>query len=123
MGDFMQKNSTDPLRVCGEGKVFLTRVCCWSILFMKSGATGRRFPTHSYKEVTVCLRDWRLLLVIFNDLNDQSEKRNDKGTKLKQLGPCNHAAHPLFFRIGGKEDYPREGELPTVTGSTGARIS
>ena len=80
-------------------------------------------PLCSYDEVTAGLRDGRLLLVIFNELNDQSEKRNDNGTKLKQLGPCNHAAHPLFFRIGGKEDYPREGEPPTVTGSTGARIS
>ena len=80
-------------------------------------------PLCSYDEVTAGLRDGRLLLLISDDLNDQSEKRNDKGTKLKQLGPCNHAAHPLFLRIGGKEDYPREGEPPTVPGSTGARIS
>ena len=49
----------------------------------------------SYEEVTAGLRDGRLLLFISDDLEDQSEKRNDKGTKLKQLGPCNHAAHPL----------------------------
>ena len=66
-------------------------------------------PLCSYEEVTVRLGDWRLLLLaIFNDLNDQSEKRNDEGTKLKQLGPCNHAAHPLSMWIGGKEDYPRK---------------
>jgi len=49
----------------------------------------------SYEEVTAGLRDGRLLLFITNDLNDQCEKRDDEGTKLKQLRPCNHAAHPL----------------------------
>ena len=95
----------------------------WDILSIESGATGRRFAPVRYKEVTASLRDGRLLLFICKDLNDQSEKRNDEGTKLKQLGPCNHAAHPLFFRIGGKEDYPRGGEPPTVTGSTIHRIA
>ena len=80
----------------------------WDILSIESGATGRRFAPVRYKEVTASLRDGRLLLFICKDLNDQSEKRNDEGTKLKQLGPCNHIAHPLFFRIGGKEDYPRK---------------
>ena len=78
----------------------------------------------SYKEVTVAVEGWRLLLFISDDLEDQSEKRNDEGTKLKQLGPCNHIAHPLSLRIGGKEDHPREtGEPPTVTGSTDANIA
>ena len=81
-------------------------------------------PTIIYKEVTAGVESWRLLLFISNDLKDQSEKRNDEGTKLKQLGPCNHAAHPLSVGIGGKEDHPREpGEPPTVTGSTNGKIA
>ena len=78
----------------------------------------------SYREVTASLRDGRLLLFISNDLNDQSEKRDDEGTKLKQLGPCNHFAHPLFLRIGGKRRSPpkKRGKPPTVTGSTTASI-
>ena len=96
----------------------------WDILSIESGATGRRFPQSCYKEVTAGLRDGRLLLFIIHDLNDQCDKSDDEGTKLKQLGPCNHIAHPLFLGIGGKEDYPRRtGEPPTVTGSTADRIS
>ena len=96
----------------------------WDILSIESGATGRRFPQSCYKEVTAGLRDGRLLLFIINDLNDQCDKSDDEGTKLKQLGPCNHTAHPLFLGIGGIEDYPRRtGEPPTVTGSTADRIS
>ena len=63
---------------------------------MKGGATGRRFTPYSYKEVTAGGLDGRLLLFISDDLNDQRDKSDDKGTKLKQLGPCNHIAHPLF---------------------------
>ena len=96
----------------------------WDILSIESGATGRRFPQSCYKEVTAGLRDGRLLLFIIHDLNDQCDKSDDEGTKLKQLGPCNHTAHPLFLGIGGKEDYPRRtGEPPTVTGSTADRIT
>ena len=67
------------------------------------------FPLR-YKEVTAGVESWRLLLFISNDLNDQSEKRNDEGTKLKQLGPCNHAAHPLSFESGAKKITPEVGE-------------
>ena len=80
-------------------------------------------PPLSYKEVTVAVEGWRLLLFISNDLNDQSEKRNDEGTKLKQLGPCNHIAHPLFFtNRGQRRSPPKTGEPPTVPGSTIHRI-
>ena len=80
----------------------------WAILFMKSGATGRRSPTICYDEVTASVVAGRLLLFLVNDPYDQRDESDDEGTKLKQLGPCNHIAHPLFFRIGGKEDYPRK---------------
>ena len=64
----------------------------------------------SYKEVTVAVEGWRLLLFIADDLEDQSEKRNDEGTKLKQLGPCNHIAHPLFLtNRGQRRSPPRNG--------------
>ena len=61
-----------------------------------------------YKEVTAGLRDGRLLL-FFNDLNDQRDQCDDEHSESEKLGPCNHTDHPLFFRIGGKEDYPRGG--------------
>ena len=67
------------------------------------------FPLR-YKEVTAGVESWRLLLFISNDLNDQCEKRDDEGTKLKQLGPCNHAAHPLSCRSGAKKITPEVGE-------------
>ena len=80
----------------------------WDILSIESGATGRRFPQSCYKEeVTAGLRDGRLLLFI-NDLDDQRDQRDDEHTECEKLGPCNHTDHPLFFRIGGKEDYPRK---------------
>ena len=63
----------------------------------------------SYTEVTAGLLDGRLLLFIIHDLNDQSEKRDDEGTKLKQLGPCNHAAHPLSCGSGAKKITPENG--------------
>ena len=70
----------------------------------------------SYKEVTVAVEGWRLLLFIADDLEDQSEKRNDEGTKLKQLGPCNHAAHPLSCGSGAKKITPekRGNRLPLL---------
>ena len=77
----------------------------------------------SYEEVTAGLRDGRLLLFL-NDLNDQGDQRDQKHTESKKLRPCNHIDHPLSLWIGGKEVYPRRwGEPPTVTGSTGSRIS
>ena len=76
-----------------------------------------------YMEVTAGVESGRLLL-FFNDLDDQRDQRDDEHSESKKLGPCNHTDHPLLFRIGGKEDYPRKmGEPPTVTGSTGDRIS
>ena len=65
-------------------------------------------PLCSYDEVTAGLRDGRLLLLISDDLNDQSEKRNDKGTKLKQLGPCNHMPTPFSSELGAKKITPEE---------------
>ena len=76
-----------------------------------------------YEEVTAGVESGRLLLFV-NDLNDQRDQRDDEHTESEKLGPCNHTDHPLFFRIGGKEDYPRKvGEPPTVTGSTEHRIT
>ena len=60
-----------------------------------------------YKEVTAGVVAGRLLLFIINDLDDQRDQRDDEHTECKKLGPCNHTDHPLFLRIGGKEDYPR----------------
>jgi len=65
-------------------------------------------PFMCYMEVTAGVGSWRLLL-FFNDLNDQRDQRDDEHSESKKLGPCNHTDHPLFFRIGGKEDYPRDG--------------
>ena len=71
----------------------------------------------SYKEVTVAVEGWRLLLFISDDLDDQSEKRNDEGTKLKQLGPCNH---PLSCGSGAKKITPekRGNRLPLLVAPT-----
>ena len=60
-----------------------------------------------YVEVTAGVESGRLLL-FFNDLDDQRDQRDDEHSESKKLGPCNHTDHPLLFRIGGKEDYPRE---------------
>ena len=76
------------------------------------------------QEVTAGVAAGRLLLFIVNDLNDQRDQRDDEHTESEKLGPCNHTDHPLFIRIGGKEDHPRvAGEPPTVTGSTAHSIA
>ena len=95
-------------RPSDDGRIPLTIPRTWDILSIESGATGRRFPQSCYKEeVTAGLRDGRLLLFI-NDLDDQRDQRDDEHTECEKLGPCNQTDHPLFFRIGGKEDYPRK---------------
>ena len=91
------------------GAVFLDMIHDLGYIIDEKWCYRQTVSPLSYKEVTVAVEGWRLLLFISDDLKDQSEKRNDKGTKLKQLGPCNHAAHPLSVWIGGKEDYPRDG--------------
>ena len=64
-------------------------------------------PFMCYVEVTAGVESGRLLL-FFNDLDDQRDQRDDEHSESKKLGPCNHTDHPLLFRIGGKEDYPRK---------------
>ena len=77
---------------------------------MKSGATGRRLTPWIYKEVTAGVVSGRLLLFLINDLYDQRDESDDDSTKLKQLGPCNHIAHPLFSgESGAKKITPEDG--------------
>lgn len=49
---------------------------------IKKGATDRRFPFRSYREVTVCREAWRLLLFIFC-LDNQGDKCDNEHSKTK----------------------------------------
>ena len=48
----------------------------------RKGATDRRFPFLSYREVTVCREAWRLLLFIFY-LDDQGDQCDNEQTELQ----------------------------------------
>ena len=61
------------------------------------------------KMVTVRLAPWRLLL--FEDLNDQSNNTDDNETVLEQVTVSHHGHHPLRKTSGGLEVFtPARGQ-------------
>lgn len=58
----------------------------------RKGATDRRSALVSYKEVTAL---WLGRLLLFYNLNDQTNYADKYKTKLKQLCICDHIDHPL----------------------------
>ena len=86
----------------------------------EKGVAGRRLAPYVITRSNRRLGSfWRLLLFC---LNDQGNDANEYKRILKQIRICNHSITP--FRVGGKEAAPiKEGQPPTVTGSTEARTA
>lgn len=84
----------------------------------------RQTVSPSYAGVTEVTAELGSLgrLLLFCDLNDQTNDADNHKTELKQFRICKHEHHPLSLEGAKKSPPGWRGQPPTVAGSAKARI-